>query len=316
MTSKRKFKNILVTGGAGYVGTVLTPLLLERGYKVRVLDNLRFGGGPILQFLGNRDYEFVRGDIRDKDAVKEAVKGVDAVIHLAAIVGFPACRKDPVFSREVNVNGTKNVVDAARGAIPVILASTNSAYGRVIEKFCTETTPLNPLSDYGRQKAEAEEAVKKNGEFVIYRFATAFGASPRQRLDVLPNDFTYRAVREKTLIVYEKNFVRSFIHVKDMARAFLFALENYDRMRGETYNVGDDKLQLSKEDICNLVRKKVDFYLHFADVGKDLEQRDFMTSFEKINALGWKTGASMEDGIDEMIEVAQVLDLPPSPYFE
>ncbi len=312
----KDFKKILITGGAGYVGTVLTDFLLKDGYEVRALDILRFGGNPILPFLSDKNYEFSRGDIRDKEAVEKAVEGIDIIIHLAAIVGFPACRKDPVLSRDINVNGTRVLVEAAAGRIPVLFASTNSTYGKIIEKYCSETTPLNPLSDYGKQKAEAEEIVKNNGEFVVYRFATAFGVSLRMRLDVLPNDFTYRAVREKTLIVYERNFTRSFIHVSDMARAFIFALKNYPKMKGEIYNVGDNNLQLSKEQICNLIKEKVDFYLHFADVSKDIEQRDFVTSFEKINSLGFKTVVSMNEGLAELIKAARVLDLPPSPYFE
>lgn len=310
----KQFKKILITGGAGYVGCCLVDLLLKEGYQVRVFDNLRFSGNSLIPFFSNKNFDFVRGDVRNKEDVGRAFVGVDAVIHLAAIVGFPACRKEPELSREVNVGGTKNLVELVAGSVPILFASTGSAYGKMIEKLCTETSPLNPLSNYGQQKVEAEELVKNNKEFVIYRFATAFGVSPRMRLDLMANDFTYRAVKEKTLIVYEKNFMRTFIHVRDMANSFLFALRNYDKLKGEVFNVGDNSMNFSKEDICLLIKKKVEFYMHFAEVGHDFDQRDYIVSYDKINAIGFKTSISMEEGIDELIKVCQLIDLQ-NPYY-
>jgi len=309
----KKFKNILLTGGAGYVGTVLVEALLKEGYNVRVLDMLRFSGDVLLRFFSDKHFDFVRGDVRSKVDVEKAIEGMDAVIHLAAIVGFPACRKDPGLSRDINVNGTKVLVDVVNGRMPIIFASTGSAYGKIVEDFCTETSPLNPLSDYGKQKVEAEEIIKSNKEFVIYRFATAFGVSSRIRLDLLPNDFTYRAVKDKSLIVYEKSFMRTFIHVRDMARAFIFALDNYDEMRGEIYNVGDERMNISKEEVCLLLRKKVDFYLHFADIGHDVDQRDYVVSYDKLNKLGFNTTISIEEGIDELLRAADVIEVN-NPY--
>ena len=310
----KEFKNILVTGGAGYVGTVLVNILLKEGYKVRVLDNLRFGPEPIFPFLADENFEFVKGDVRDGKDVKKAAKGVDAIIHLAAIVGFPACRKDPVLARETNVDGTQNVVKAAKGEIPTLFASTGSAYGKMLEEVCTETTPLNPLTDYGRHKTEAEEIIKSNKEFVIFRFATAFGVSARMRFDLLPNDFTYQAVQAKNLIVYERHFLRTFIHVRDMGYAFLFALQNYDRMKGEVYNVGSNEMNYSKEAICSILREKVDYYLHFADIAKDLDQRDYIVSYDKLENLGYKTSIGMAEGIDELIKVCEVVEIK-NPYY-
>jgi len=309
----KDFKNILVTGGAGYVGTVLVEELLKEGYNVRVLDTLRFGGNVLMRFFADKHFDFVKGDIRVKADVEKAVDGMDAVIHLAAIVGFPACRKDPELSRDINVNGTKVLVDVVGGSIPIVFSSSGSTYGKIIEDFCTETSPLNPLSDYGKQKVEGEEIVKSNKEFVIYRFATAFGVSPRMRLDLLPNDFAYRAVKEKSLIVYEKSFMRTFIHVRDMARAFLFALDNYDTMRGEIYNVGDNSMNFSKEEICLLIRKKVDFYLHFADISHDVDQRNYVVSYDKLDKLGFNASISIEEGIDELLKAAQAIEVS-NPY--
>jgi len=267
-----------------------------------------------MPYFADKKFRFVKGDIRDKKTVERAMEGIDAVIHLAGIVGFPACRKDPEGSRDINVRGTQTVVDALPKHVPVLFASTGSNYGKMLEKVCTELSTLNPLSDYAKQKVEAEEIIKKHGEFVIYRFATAFGVSSRMRLDLLPNDFTYRAVREKTLIVYEKNFMRTFIHVRDMAYAFIFALQNYDRMRGEIYNVGSNNMNYSKEAICHLIKNRVDYYLHFADVGHDLDQRDYMVSYDKIHALGFAPTVSMDEGIDELIKASEVIEIK-NPYY-
>ena len=304
---------ILVTGGAGYVGTSLVPLVLKEGHKVRVLDNLLMGGGALLPFFSHPDFEFIRGDIREKPSVEAALKGVDGVVHLASIVGFPACRKYPQMSREVNVDGSKLLADLAPKDLPIIFASTGSGYGKLIGEVCTETTPLNPLSNYGKQKVETEQIFQNRGNVVIYRFATAFGVSPRMRLDLLINDFTFRAVKDRSLIVYEKHFMRTFIHVRDMAKAFLLALNQFSKMKNEIYNVGDSRQNVSKEDICRMILKKVEYYLHFADVGTDLDQRNYMVSYDKIQQLGYTCDVTIETGIDELIRASQAIDVT-NPY--
>lgn len=306
-------KRILITGGAGYVGTSLIPQLLAKGYKVRVFDNLSMGGEGMLPFFANKDFEFIKGDITNMDDIKAAVKDVDGVVHLAGIVGYPACRKFPELSRSVNVDGTHILIDALDKNVPIFFASTGSTYGKLIDDICTETTKLNPLTNYGKQKVEGEELLKKRGNFVIYRFATAFGVSPRLRLDLLPNDFTYKALKDKTLIVYEKNFMRTFIHVRDMGRAFVFAIENYDKMKDGIFNVGDNAQNVSKEDVCLLIKKYMDYYLHFADVGKDFDQRDYVVSYDKIQKLGFRCSISIEDGIQEMIRAFEVIEIK-TPY--
>ncbi|MFC1649089.1 NAD-dependent epimerase/dehydratase family protein [Patescibacteria group bacterium] len=307
-------KHILITGGAGYVGVPTVDLLLKKGCRVRVFDNLSWGGNVLLPYLGNKNFSFVKGDVRNKRELKQAFKGIDSVIHLAAIVGYPACRKFPKMSRDVNVKGTKNVVDLAGGKIPVIFSSTGSAYGKIIEEYCTETTPLNPLSNYGRQKVKAEEIVKKNkGKYVIYRYATAFGVAPRFRLDLLINDFTLRAVTEKTLIVYQKEFMRTFIHVKDMARSLLFALDNYKKMKGQIFNVGSESMNMSKEGVAKLLQKYLNYYLHFVEVGYDVDQRDYVVDFKKIRKHGFRTTINIEEGIKELIKASEVIDVR-NPY--
>lgn len=304
---------VLVTGGAGYVGTSLLPVLFKEGHQVRVLDNLLMGGVALLPFFSHKDFEFHRGDIRDKAAVAEAVKGVDAIVHLASIVGYPACRKYPKMSREVNVDGTKLLIEQTPKSVPIIFASTGSGYGKLIGELCTETTPLNPLSDYGKQKVETEKLLQDRGNIVIYRFATAFGVSPRMRLDLLINDFTFRAVKDRSLIVYERHFMRTFIHVRDMAKAFNFALKNFNAMKNEIFNVGDSRQNVSKEDICRLILKKVEYYLHFADVGTDLDQRDYMVSYDKIRQAGFTCDITIEEGINELIRASQSIDVT-NPY--
>lgn len=211
---------LLITGGAGYVGTVLTQLLLDRGDQMRCFDSLLFGLDPILPFFRHPRYEFVRGDVRNCEQLAQSVRDVDAIIHLAAIVGYPACDRNPSVADEVNVGGARSAQQ------PVLFASTGSIYGAAPEGFCTEETPTRALTRYGRNKAEAEAMLMDSGNVTCYRFATAFGLSPRLRLDLLVNDFCYQAVTARNLILYEAHFQRSFIHVQDMARAFVHTIRS------------------------------------------------------------------------------------------
>ena len=304
---------VLITGGAGYIGTSLTPLLLKKGYHVKAIDNLSFGGEALIPFFSYPNYSFQKGDIRDVSSMKQALDGIDCIIHLAGIVGYPACRKFPKESREINLDANRLLLDLASKEQLILYASTGSTYGELIGELCTETTPLNPLTDYGKQKMEAEEMIMNRGNAVSFRFATAYGVSPRLRLDLLINDFTFKAVKDKTLIVYEKHFMRTFIHVRDMARSFLFALEHFDTMKDEVYNVGDNAQNFSKEKICFMIREKIEYYLHFAEIGKDLDQRNYMVSYKKISDLGFQCNTSVSEGIDELLKVAEVVEIK-SPF--
>jgi len=304
---------VLITGGAGYIGTSLTPLLLKKGYRVKAIDNLSFGGEALIPFFSYPNYSFQKGDIRDVSSMKQALDGIDCIIHLAGIVGYPACRKYPKESREINLDANRLLLDLASKEQFILYASTGSTYGELIGELCTETTPLNPLTDYGKQKMEAEEMIMNRGNAVSFRFATAYGVSPRLRLDLLINDFTFKAVKDKTLIVYEKHFMRTFIHVRDMARSFLFTLEHFDTMNDEVYNVGDNAQNFSKEQICFMIREKIEYYLHFAEIGKDLDQRNYMVSYKKISDLGFQCNTSVSEGIDELLKVAEVVEIK-SPF--
>jgi nucleoside-diphosphate-sugar epimerase len=242
--------------------------------------------------------------------LEEAVKGKDAVVHLAAIVGFPACRENPDLAEAVNVGGTKNLLKALTPEQILLFASTGSNYGKLselTEQICTEESPLKPLSIYGKTKTEAENLVMQNPNAVAFRFATAFGASPRLRLDLLINEFAYLAVKQKYLVIYEANFMRTFVHVYDMARSFSFALENFEKMKGQVYNLGSEKMNASKKHIAELMAQKTGTYLHYADVGEDQDKRNYVVSYKKINALGFDVTVGIEEGIDELIEVLKVV---------
>lgn len=303
---------VLITGGAGYIGTALTQRLLARGDKVVCYDTLNFGVNPLLPFFSNRNYEMVKGDIRDMKPLKDALKGVDAIVHLAAIVGFPACDKDRTLAREVNVDGTA-MLDLLRGDRPTVFASTGSVYGK-LETPCDESILPIPLTTYGKTKLAAEQILKNSGNVVIYRFATAFGLSPRLRLDLLPNQFTYDAVHNRYLLVYESHFRRTFIHVQDIARAFIHALNRFDEMKGEVYNCGANHLNATKKHLVELLARQVNFHVHYADdAGHDADQRDYEVNYNRLNQTGFHVETSLEDGLAEMVRAFPYLRLP-NPY--
>ena len=303
--------NILVTGGLGYIGSGLLKLLLRRNYKVKVLDKIIYNNFDIiLNYLSDDNFSFIHGDIRDSEKIKESIKNIDLIIHLAAIVGYPACKKNQKFSEETNLNATINLAKICEKKIPIIYASSTSNYGTVNDAICTEETPLNPISVYGRTKAEAEKYLLDTyNNTICYRFATAFGASPRLRLDLLINDFVFQAIKNKNLTVYEKNFKRTFIHVKDICRSLVFAIDNFEKMKSKVYNVGSNRMNLSKEEVCNKIKEYTDFYLHFAEFEKDEDQRNYEISFDKIENIGFKLTKSVDDGIKELIEISKIIDL-------
>lgn len=299
---------ILVTGGAGYVGSTLVPMLLDQGHRVRVYDALKFGGHGLLACCSNRFFELIKGDICDPEGVEKALDGVDAVIHLAAIVGYPACKKEPQVAQATNVEGTRVLLEKRKPDQKFLYASTGSIYGKVPDYVCNENTPLAPITLYGETKAQAEEMILAAGNGVAYRFATAFGVSPRMRLDLMPNDFTYQAVKNRNLIVYEGGFKRTFVHVRDMARSFMFALERWDEVKDDVYNVGHESMNFTKEDVARKVMQHVDYYLHFAEVGQDADQRNYEVSYEKIRKKGFETTIDLDRGISELVKAARMIE--------
>tara|TARA_R100000152_G_C6782287_1_gene219577 strand:+ start:15329 stop:16282 length:954 start_codon:yes stop_codon:yes gene_type:complete len=305
---------ILITGGAGYIGTELTNLLLESGYSVTIFDRLMYDGAVLIPFFSDPNFEFVKGDILDENALTEVMKGKDVVIHLAAVVGYFACDRNKQLSTDINVKGTQNVLNAISGDQLLLFGSTGSNYG-VVDGICVETTPLNPSTLYGRTKTEAEDLVmNQHKNSIAYRFATAFGVSPRLRMDLLINDLAYKAVTEGALVIYQSGAMRTFIHVRDMAMSFLFAIVNHDKMSGQVYNCGSNKLNYSKRDVCDMIKDKTGCYIHYNDFDYDKDNRDYEVSYDKLHDLGFDVTVSVDEGIDELLKVYNVLNFVDKRY--
>jgi nucleoside-diphosphate-sugar epimerase len=307
---------VFITGGAGYIGTSLIPILLENNYEVIVYDSLLFNNGDkLIPFVKNKNFSFIKGDIRDEDLLKSSLVGQDVVIHLAALVGFPICReKGELESFDVNLKGTEILIKNMKPNQYLLYGSTGSNYGEVFG-MCTEETPLNPLSIYGKSKTEAEKLVMKRDNSTAFRFATAFGVSPRLRLDLLVNDLTYKSLTEGYAVIYESHFMRTFIHVRDISRVFLFAIENKEKMKNDVFNVGSDEMNFSKKEICEIIGKLVPkSYFNFADVGEDIDKRNYQVSYDKIKSLGFNTEISLEEGISELIKASSLIKTI-SPYY-
>lgn len=292
---------ILVTGGAGYIGSLLCPVLLDAGHEVILLDSLMFGVQPILHFITHPKLEVVHGDIRDPRVVAPLAAKVDAVFHLAAIVGYPACAADPTTAETTNVDGTRILIETLSASQMLVYAGTGSTYGQC-EAVATEETPINPLTLYGRTKRDAERLVVEKGG-VGLRFATVFGLSPRLRLDLLVNDFCYQAYHHKQVILFEGHHRRTFLHARDAAAVYPFALDHYAAMRGDVYNVGASAMNYTKVEVARAIKALQPFYLHEADVGEDLDKRNYEVSYAKINALGYHATITLDEGIREMLRV-------------
>lgn len=300
---------ILVTGAAGYIGSVLVPELLRAGHEVAAIDNFRYQQSSLLEVCHHQKLEIVRGDSRDRNLMAHHLAGCEFIIPLAALVGAPLCDREPLESESTNVGAIRLLLELRRPGQKIVFPTTNSGYG-IGEKGiqCTEETPLKPISRYGRQKVEAERAVLDAGDAITLRLATVFGISPRMRLDLLVNDFVYRAVRDRFLVLFEADFKRNYIHIRDVAAAFLHCIENFDRMKNEPYNVGLSDANLSKRELCEEIQKQVpDFYFTEAAVGEDPDKRDYLVSNRKIEATGFQPRYSLADGIRELIKGYQII---------
>lgn len=293
--------NILVTGGAGFLGSVLVPELLREGHQVVVLDNLTWGVHGLSRDFGNPEFEFIRGDIRDETLVSNLICGKDVVIHLAAVVGYAACERLKNQATEVNVNGTKTLVKHLSKNQLLIYASTGSLYGPVDGLNCSEEATPNPQSHYAITKLKAEKELCGRNNVITLRFATAFGFSPRMRLDLLVNQFVYEALMHKELVIYEKGFIRPVIHVRDIAESIRFAIHHAESMRGQTFNVGSSNMTFTKEQIALHIKKQIDYDLRFAETGHDCDRRNYRISTSKIEGLGYHTAVSLDEGVKELI---------------
>tara|TARA_A100001037_G_scaffold298120_1_gene321306 strand:- start:130 stop:1062 length:933 start_codon:yes stop_codon:yes gene_type:complete len=300
---------ILITGAAGYIGSVLVPILLQKGHKVIAVDNFMYQQTSLLDCCHYKNFSLINGDVRNADLINKQMKKVDAILPLACLTGAPLCDKDPIMARAVNFEGIETILSKRSPNQIIIFPTTNSGYG-VGEKgiYCTEETPLRPVSLYGKMKVEIEKIILEAGNSITFRFATVFGVSPRMRLDLLVNDFAYRAFYDRFIVLFESHFKRNYLHVRDAAGAFIFGLKNFDQLNGEAYNIGLSDANISKAELCQVIKKEIpDFYFTEAEIGKDVDKRDYIVSNKKIEAAGFKTEHSLSDGIKELIKGFQII---------
>ena len=304
---------ILVTGGSGYIGSVLVGQLLARGHDVTVLDALLYGQTSLLQYCREPGFDFVRGDARDEGTVAGLVKSHDVMIPLAAIVGAPGCDRDPVMARTTNFEAVALINRLRSRSQPLLLPSSNSGYGtKSGSVYCTEETPVEPITLYGITKVDAEREVLEHGDSISLRLATVFGPSPRMRLDLLVNDFVHKAVTDGYLVIYEKDFKRNYVHVADVADCFCYCLEHFDDMKGQAYNVGLDAANLSKAELATRIKQYVpSLYVHYAEVGADPDRRNYIVSNDRLRAKGFTATRSLDQGITELLKLYRMLPRRP-----
>jgi nucleoside-diphosphate-sugar epimerase len=296
--------SILVTGGAGYLGSILVPDLLAAGHKVTVLDNFLYRQNSLAHVCHNPNFSIVRGDVRAENVIKPLLAKADVVIPLAALVGAPLCDKDPIGATTTNRDAILSMLKLLSPAQMVLMPTTNSAYGSGDEKnHCTEESPLRPISHYAIEKVEVEKALLNHPGAISFRLATVFGMSPRMRIDLLVNDFTYRAVHDRFVVLFEGLFKRNYIHVRDVSRVFQHGIANHARMKGQIYNVGLSDANVSKRELCEHIQKQIPAFTFIdAPVGKDPDQRNYIVSNDKIERTGFKPQNSLDMGISELIK--------------
>ena len=300
---------ILVTGGAGYLGSVIVPSLLQAGHSVTVLDNFMFGQASLAECCGYDNFEVVRGDARDEALIKKLLTKADAMIPLAALVGAPLCKNDPLGTRTINQDAVEMMCRLASPSQRMLMPVTNSGYGiGEKDKHCTEDSPLKPISLYGVTKVAAESAVLQRENSATFRLATVFGMASRMRIDLLVNDFVYRAVHDRAVVIFEGHFKRNYIHIRDVARVFLYALDNFEKMRGRPYNVGLDDANLSKIELCQVIQKHLPQFIFLeAPIGEDPDKRDYIVSNARLASTGFKTEWGLDRGIRELIKGYTIL---------
>jgi nucleoside-diphosphate-sugar epimerase len=300
---------ILITGGAGYLGSVLTPTLLGLGHEVTVVDNFLFRQNTLADCCHYATFQVVRGDCRNEALMKQLVAKADVIIPLAALVGAPLCDRDPVAARTTNFEAVTMLCRIASPIQRIIMPVTNSGYG-VGEKgkHCTEETPLRPISLYGVTKVQAEEQILQRENSISFRLATVFGVSPRMRIDLLVNDFVHRAVTDRAVVIFEAHFKRNYIHVRDVARVFVHGLNQFASMKGKPYNVGLDDANLSKLELCAVIQKHLPKFVFLeAPIGEDPDKRDYIVSNARIAGTGFKPEWNLDRGIEELIKGFTIL---------
>ena len=301
--------NVLITGGAGYLGSVMVPHFLQNDYNVTVIDNFMFKQNSLNNLCLNKKFNVINGDVRIKDNIVPLLTKADIIIPLAAYVGAPLCLKDPIGASSVNHDAIIMMLENLSANQSVIMPTTNSAYGSGDKNnLCTEESPLNPISLYAQDKVAVEKRLLEKENVISFRLATVFGMSPRMRLDLLVNDFTYRAVKDGFLVLFESHFKRNYIHVKDVTRAFLHGVDNFKNMKGEIFNVGLSNANISKKELCEYIKSNVsNFVFTEQDVGFDPDQRNYIVSNKKIEKTGFNPEISLNNGIKELIKGYEML---------
>ena len=300
---------ILITGGAGYIGSVMTPTLLSLGHEVTVVDNFMFRQNSLADCCQYDTFEVIRGDCRNEDLMKKLVAKADVIIPLAALVGAPLCDRDPVAARTTNQEAVELLCRLASKEQYMIVPITNSGYGIGEKgKHCTEDSPLRPISLYGVTKVEAEKRIMERENSISFRLATVFGVSPRMRIDLLVNDFVHRAVMDRAVVIFEGHFKRNYIHIRDVVRVFVHGLNNFKSMKGKPYNVGLDEANLSKLELCEVIKKHVPKFVFLeAPIGEDPDKRDYIVSNARIAATGFKPEWNLDRGIKELLKGFTIL---------
>ena len=295
---------VLVTGGAGYLGSIICEHLLNAGYKVQALDNLIYSQKSLFHLMANQNFDFVFGDVRDGDLTKKILKEADVVIPLAAIVGAPACEREPWTAEMVNLESIRMIIKNTSPSQIILYPTTNSGYGTQSgDVYCTEETPLEPISKYGQDKVQAEAEILNRGSSITLRLATVFGFSPRMRMDLLVNHFVWAAFSDGYLIIFEKDFKRNYIHIRDVADCFLHCIDHFDKMKDRPYNAGLDDANLSKEELASKVKEYFPkFYIHYSDIGQDPDKRNYIVSNQRLRESGFEASRSLDEGITELIK--------------
>ena len=302
---------VLITGGAGYIGSELTQYFLDDGHEVVVYDRLMFGPDSLLRYTIYPNFTFVKGDVRDTNSLLKYITKADIIIPLAALVGFPLCRDNPREAEEVNHKVNAWIARNKSNDQIVIYPCTNSGYGVGEQgKFCTEESPLKPISLYGQTKVAAEKEYQNVENHVTFRLATVFGPSSRMRTDLLVNNFVLKALREKILVLYEHEYMRNYVHLHDMCRSFKFVIDNWDYCKNETYNVGNDAINMNKLHLAEKIKEQVPLEIIFAEFTQDLDKRDYIVSSQKFYDKGFECKYNLETGISQLIKAYSIIESP------